>query len=147
MLENIVIRQYTAEDKSRLLEIVQQNIPKCFAETELDDYDNYLKNEIEQYYVVCADEKIIGAGGINFEGISAIISWDLIDPAYQAKGAGKKLLEHRISIIKAMRNIDNIFVRTSQKTYRFYAKSGFQLKKVIKDYWAPGFDLYYMEYL
>lgn len=147
MIENIFIREYSKEDKSRLLEIVKQNIPKCFAESELADYDNYLDHETEKYYVICEEEKIIGAGGINFEGFSAIISWDVIDPAYQAKGIGKKLLEYRISVIKSTRNIENIFVRTSQKTYRFYAKNGFQLKKVIKDYWADGFDLYYMEFI
>jgi len=37
-------------------------------------------------------------------------------------------------------------VRTSQFVYGFYEKHGFELKKVVKNYWAQGFDLYDMEY-
>ncbi|EMR01507.1 hypothetical protein ADICEAN_03364 [Cesiribacter andamanensis AMV16] len=41
--------------------------------------------------------------------------------------------------------VATIVVRTSQLVYRFYEKGGFTLKEVVQEYWAPGFDLYYME--
>ncbi len=146
-MEAIVdIREYTEADKPELLDILKMNIPKYFVEKEYDDYSNYLDERIEKYFVILSDDKIVGGGGLNFEIPAAVISWDNINPEYQGKGVGNKLLQHRISYVSRMKNIIKINVRTSQKTYRFYQKNGFQLKKTIKDYWAEGFDLYYMEY-
>ena len=51
------------------------------------------------------------------------------------------LLEHRITILKDINSIEKIIVRTSQLTYTFYEKSGFEIIKIVKDYWAKGFDL------
>jgi ribosomal-protein-alanine N-acetyltransferase len=45
-----------------------------------------------------------------------------------------------------MKEIEKIIVRTSQITFPFYQKQGFRLKEKIDNYWAEGFDLYYMEY-
>jgi len=38
-----------------------------------------------------------------------------------------------------------VMVRTTQLMYRFCQKSGFELIKTEKDFWAEGFDLYQME--
>jgi N-acetylglutamate synthase-like GNAT family acetyltransferase len=90
---------------------------------------------------------IVGAGGINYEPQSkaAVISWDIIKPTEHGKGIGRKLTQHRIQHINTQPDIEKIIVRTSQHTYEFYKKMGFKLLKVEKDYWADGFDLYWME--
>ena len=43
-------------------------------------------------------------------------------------------------------SVQTLIVRTSQLVYRFYEKQGFELEKVVKDYWAEGYDLYLMRY-
>ena len=48
--------------------------------------------------------------------------------------------------LKAVESVRKMTVRTSQFVYGFYEKHGFELKKVVKNYWAQGFDLYDMEY-
>lgn len=68
----------------------------------------------------------------------------MIHPQQHAKGLGRTLTEYRIQHIKAQADLREIVVRTSQFTNAFYAKLGFELQYTKKDFWARGFDLYYM---
>lgn len=142
-----MIRAYKIEDKEQLIRLLQKNIPNYFHPSEELEYTNYLEKEIEDYFVFEEDGVPIGAGGINYqlEINTAYISWDLIDPKYHGKGLGKQLVQYRINHIKRNPSIATITVRTSQLTYLFYEKMGFQLKVTKKDFWAKGFDLYHME--
>ena len=148
MMDKVKIREYKPADKPILIEILKLNTPKYFAESEADDLELYLENEIEKYFIIEIQGKIIGAGGINFNYYNkeGRISWDFIHPEYQGKGIGQKLLNHRIELLKSMENIQKITVRTSQAAYKFYEKNGFQLQNIIKDFWSEGFDLYRLKY-
>ena len=148
MSENVNIREYTVSDKNPLIEVLKLNIPQYFAESEVEDLEEYLENKIEMYFIAEIDNQIVGGGGINFEIEikTAKISWDFINPLFQGKGIGEKLLKYRLEIIKTIEKIENIQVRTSQLAYKFYEKNGFVLKEIIPDYWAKGFDLYDMRY-
>lgn len=146
MSNEVIIRPYNPSDKALVLALFKLNVPEYFAESEIEDLNDYLENEIEQYFVAEIQHELVGAGGINFEDDEKIgkISWDFIHPTLHGKGIGKMLLKHRISILKANKKTKQITVRTSQFASGFYEKNGFVLKKVVKDYWAKGFDLYYM---
>lgn len=147
-IKSTVIQPYQINDKSELLQLIDLNTPNYFAASEKVDFEKYLLNELELYYVIMSQDKIIGCGGINFESKKTIgiISWDIIHPEYQGKGFGKELLRYRISVLQSMTSIQKIIVRTSQITYEFYQKQGFQLKEIVPNFWAEGFDLYFMEY-
>lgn len=147
-MTDLIIREYKAADKPVLLEILKLNIPDYFAESELADYEEYLDHRIERYFVAETGGRVIGAGGINCEADTGMgkISWDFVDPHYRGKGVGKKLLDHRIALLRSMPEVRRITVRTSQLAYVFYEKNGFSLKKVTANYWAEGLDLYEMEY-
>ncbi len=142
-----MIRLYQNEDKEKLIALLKLNTPEYFDESEETDFLNYLENEVESYFVIEENHKVIGSGGINYfiENNSARISWDVIDPAYQGKGWGKKLIDYRINEIKKNPLINLIIVRTTQLVYKFYQKMGFELEKTKKDYWAKGLDLYQMK--
>jgi len=141
-----MIKPYVAKNKLDLVNLLRLNTPTYFAESEEIDLINYLDNQLEDYYVVEQESKIIGCGGINYEPDknAAVISWDIIHPGYQGKGIGKELLDFRINKIKEKKKYDQIIVRTSQFTFKFYEKSRFELNKIDKNYWAKGIDLYYM---
>ncbi|WP_274475713.1 GNAT family N-acetyltransferase [Mangrovimonas aestuarii] len=141
------IRQYKASDKSTLIEILKKNVPEYFAEKEIEDLNQYLDYGVEEYFVVEINGETVGAGGINFKDNRriGIISWDYIKPKYHGMGIGRALLKYRLDTISKRNTIKKVIVRTSQKTYPFYAKGGFEVKEIVKDYWAEGFDLYYME--
>jgi ribosomal protein S18 acetylase RimI-like enzyme len=142
-----MIRKYTDNDKSKLIQLLRQNIPEYFAPSEEIDFEEYLENEREDYFVYEEDSEIMGAGGINYfpDEKTARISWDMIDPRHQGKGIGKKLTQHRMNHLNHKSNIERITVRTSQLAYQFYEKMGFELEKIEKDFWAKGFDLYQMK--
>lgn len=143
----VVIRAFEVRDREIVLSVMQENIPAYFAQDEMEDLKYYLDFEIEQYFVLEAEGKIVACGGINLEleERRGVISWDIVLPSEQGKGYGRKLLEHGIAILKSMPDIDRITVRTSQLTYLFYQKNGFILNQIVKDYWAKDFDLYSME--
>ena len=144
----IMIREYKSIDKNAVLELIRLNIPKYFASNEEDDFSRYLDSEIELYYVLFFDKKLVGCGGINFSDnrMTGKISWDILYPEYQGKSLGTYLLEYRIKKLKSIDRVQRITVRTSQLAYKFYEKRGFELLEVKKDYWARGFDMYRMEY-
>ena len=148
MNENLQIKPYAVAHSKTLVELMQLNVPEYFAASEIVDYKQYLENDIEKYFVAELSGEIIGAGGINFEDdySTGIISWDFIHPKFQGFGIGSKLLIYRLELLKSMKNIKNISVRTSQLTYKFYEKNGFVLQNIQKDYWAKGFDMYKMLY-
>ena len=133
---SIVIREYLTTDKEVVMNLIKLNTPNFFAKEEVNDLSNYLDKEIELYYVLLVDGKVVGCGGINFAEKRTIgkISWD------------KKLLRYRIEVLKAIPSIKKITVRTSQLAYKFYEKQGFTLNEIKRNYWADGFDMYSMQY-
>lgn len=142
------IREYQPTDKNAVIDLIRQNTPAYFAQEEETDFSNYLDSERELYFVLLFNNKIVGCGGINFteDKTCGKISWDIIHPQHQGKSLGAQLLKHRIEELKSIESIQKITVRTSQLVYKFYEKQGFTLKEIKKDYWAKGFDMYYMEY-
>jgi ribosomal-protein-alanine N-acetyltransferase len=142
-----MIRKYSNSDKPKIIELLRKNTPEYFDSSEEKDFENYLDNEVEDYFVYEIDSEIIGAGGINYftEQKLARISWDMINPNSQGNGIGKKLTQYRINYLNENPKIELIIVRTTQLVYKFYEKMGFKLEKVEKDFWAENFDLYQMQ--
>ncbi|MDB5263978.1 MAG: family acetyltransferase [Adhaeribacter sp.] len=142
-----MIRPYTSKDKGKLLQILRLNTPAYFHPSEEQEYLYFLDHHREHYFVVANGGNILGAGGFNYAegGKIARISWDLFHPAVQGKGWGSKLLQYRIATVAENPAVEIISVRTTQLVFRFYEKFGFALQETVKDFWAPGFDLYWLE--
>ncbi|MFD2601888.1 GNAT family N-acetyltransferase [Flavobacterium suzhouense] len=143
----MTIRSYTPADDESIITLLRLNMPKYFAQEEEQDLKDYFANHIDRYFVVEDNGNIIGSGGINItnNGKNAALSWDIIHPDYQGKGIGSQLTQHRLDVIKTIKSIENISVRTSQLVYKFYEKFDFVLQEIVKDYWADGIDMYRME--
>ncbi|MBI1838385.1 MAG: GNAT family N-acetyltransferase [Flavobacteriia bacterium] len=146
MIDQITIRAYSASDKNEIVNLIQLNTPQYFSIEEESELIHYLDHELELYYVIEFNSKIVGSGGINFSDDKKIgkISWDILHPEFQGKSLGKKLVQYRIEQLKQIESIQKIIVRTSQLVYKFYEKQGFELQEIIENYWADGFDLYSM---
>ena len=142
-----MIRKYSNTDKTLLIELLRQNTPKYFDPAEEKDFEFYLDNEVEDYFVYEENNKLLAAGGINYfpNKKLARISWDLVGLNSQGKGIGKKLIQYRITLLSKNPKVEFIVVRTSQLAYKFYEKMGFELEFIEKDYWAKNFDLYQMK--
>lgn len=141
-----MIRAYSEKDKIKVIGLLKKNTPKYFDPSEEPELEKYLDNQMEDYFIYAEGSEILGAGGINYfpEEKLARISWDIVEPNAQGKGIGRKLMQYRINQLKENKNIETIIVRTSQHTFKFYEKMGFQLETVEKDFWAKGFHLYQM---
>lgn len=148
MVKGVFIREFVQGDKQIVLDLFRLNTPTFFSPNEEEDLIYYLDNEIEKYFVILLDEKLVGCGGINFkeDGEIGLLSWDFLHPEFQRMGVGTALLNHRIDILKSIPAVKKIRVRTSQHAYTFYEKGGFEVVEKLKDYWADGFDLYAMEF-
>jgi len=144
-----MIQAFSSPDISELLSLLETRIPEYFHPSELADYELYLREEIDQYFVWQEKGRILGAGGLNHvpEKKEIRISWDVVHPEAEGKGIGSQLTQYRIAIARSTYPGYPIIVRTSQLAYGFYEKQGFVLKRVEKDYWAEGFDLYQMEWV
>jgi N-acetylglutamate synthase-like GNAT family acetyltransferase len=144
---NIHIREYSSSDQKLVIELLRLNTPKYFAPEEENDFIQYLENEIDFYYVIELENKLVGCGGINFRNeTTGIISWGIIHPEYHKMKLGSKLLKHRISELQKFTNIDRITVRTTQLVFPFFEKNGFKIVQIVDNYWAEGFHLYEMDY-
>jgi N-acetylglutamate synthase-like GNAT family acetyltransferase len=89
-----------------VIELLRSNTP-TFAPAEEKDLIAYLDKEIEDYFVVEENSKIIAAAGINYfpKEKTAYISWDIIEPESQGKEL-EKLTEHRINYLNKNFEID-----------------------------------------
>lgn len=142
-----MIRPYQPSDKPHLIKLIRLNTPPYFDASEEALFDNYLDNEIEDYFVVEQNESIIACGGLNYDydKKEAFLSWGMVHPTYQGWGIGSQLSGHRIKHLNSVQGINTLVVRTSQHTYKFYEKMGFELKSVTNNYWGPNLHLHYMQ--
>lgn len=143
----MIIRKHTDSDRKRIMELLKLNIPEYFSPEEEEDLIDYLDNHADNYYVIEDDNVVVGCGGFNLseDGETGKISWDIFDPQSQGKGYGSALTKFRIQRIKEIEGVKIVSVRTSQLVYPFYEKFGLELREVVKDYWAKGFDLYRLD--
>lgn len=140
-----MIRKYCIDDFLQVLSLFKLNAPKYFHQDEEDDLINYLQSEIEDYFVYCINNEVLGAGGINYHDKKATLSWDIIHPNYHGKGIGQNITNFRPDYIKKLMIYDTCVVRTSQFAFHFYEKFGFVTLEKHIDFWAEGFDMYFME--
>ena len=143
----INIRDYAPTDNSDVLLLLKLNTPEYFAPEEEADFVNYLKNEIDFYYVLELNDKIVGCGGINFrDENTGVISWGIIHPEHQKMKLGSKLLNFRVEELQKIEKITRITVRTTQLVFPFFEKNGFKTIQIDDNYWAHGFHLYEMDF-
>ncbi|SFT34598.1 N-acetylglutamate synthase, GNAT family [Lishizhenia tianjinensis] len=142
-----MIREFHVKDTTPLLELFDANTPKYFHPEEKEDLKHYLENEVENYFVYTFENGLVAAGGINYkpEEHTAILSWDIVHPEFQGKGIGSELVKHRLHFIAQQRIYSRCIVRTSQLVYPFYLKHNFKLISKHPDFWAKGYDMYYMK--
>jgi ribosomal-protein-alanine N-acetyltransferase len=154
----MIIRPYSATDKTDCLEAFKSNMPEYFAPAELPDFESWLDQQAEppagdetkskeQYYVAERAGKVIGCGGyyIDLTTQKAIMTWGMVLRSLHRQGIGKQLFEYRIALIKSISPGCIIVLDTSQHAYPFFQKLGFTITKITRDFYAKGIDRYDME--
>ncbi len=122
-------------------------MPKYFAPHELGLFADFLeKPDLDEYYVVQEKRDVIACGGLFFdtEKNRAGLAWGMVHADFHGQGIGKKLTQYRIEAFKKSKRTEKIILNTSQHTYRFYEKMGFELQKITPDGFGKGLDNYLM---
>ena len=140
------IQKYQDHHLKGCLSLFNTNIPIYFAKGEKLLFKNYLQTNHIHYYVLFKKNIIVASGGYGFNKKEKTIdlTWGMVDLNLHKKGYGKALLNYRIKKISADFPNTNITLNTSQKTFKFYEKFGFQLQKITKNFYREGLDRYDM---
>lgn len=141
----MVIIPYTSEYKEQLKEIFTLNTPTFYAEAELNDFDLFLEERSETYFVIKSMGKLAGAGGYIHTNYNGRLIWNMIDPTYKGQGLGKTLVTYCIEDLKRNHNVSTIEVWTSQHAQNFYSKFGFSILSKKPNFRGLGLDLYHMQ--
>lgn len=152
-----MIRTYVPRDRTSCLEIFKSNCPQYFDLSELNDFKIWLTGQdhqktayrntkIENYYVIQKEEELIGCGGfyVASDTPSASMAWGMIHHDFHKQGLGQLLFQFRIDEIKKAYPKNDILLNTSQHTFRFFERFGFEVTKITADGFATGMDKYAM---
>jgi len=144
-----MIRKYLQEDKEKVLDIFDLNVPKFFDPTEKVELDDYLEKEANTYRVIEIDNAIVGGFGfiIAKDNSEASVTWIFFDPNQTGKGLGKLAVNYCHDLFLNTYNIQKFTIRTSQLANTFFEKFGYKTVYTEKNYWGEGLDLYAMERL
>ena len=140
------IQKYQDHHLKGCLSLFNTNTPIYFAKGEKLLFKNYLQTNHIHYYVLFKKNIIVASGGYGFNKKEKTIdlTWGMVDLNLHKKGYGKTLLNYRMKKISADFPNKNITLNTSQKTFKFYEKFGFQLQKITKNFYREGLDRYDM---
>ncbi len=153
-----VIREYHKSDREACMEAFRSNVPLYFTEDEVVDFENFLLNYERKiadgilnqtyFYVVENHGKVIGCGGFGDKDGKRIVSlaWGLIHKDFHKQGFGKALLDFRLAEIRKHFPGWPLVIDTTQFSYGFFEKCGFQTTKITNDYYTTGMHRYDMAF-
>lgn len=139
----MIIRPYAAADRARCLAMFQANMPTYFAPHEQAEFDQFLAQTTDDYFVVEHDGQILGCGGFYTAGEGGGLCWGMVDPAWHGRHVGWMLLITRLKQL-CERGVGSVRLDTSQHTHGFFAKAGFVITSITRDGYAPGLHRYDM---
>ena len=147
------VRSLVERDRARLLSILIRT--RAFTSAEIDVamelIDSVLNDPNQKdYQIYClADDQdqVIGYicyGSVPMTEGTFDLYWIAVDPDFQEKGAGSKLLSFLDEVVKSEGGrlilADTSTIPQYEKTQRFYLKNGFKEVARVPDYYYPGND-------
>jgi ribosomal protein S18 acetylase RimI-like enzyme len=147
------IRPLVEKDRASLLSMLIKT--RSFTSAEIDVamelIDIVLKDQIQKdYQIYCMVDDQDQAIGYICYGPTPMtqgtfdLYWIAVDPDFQERGVGSKLLSLLEEVVKAeggrMILADTSTIPHYEKTQKFYLKNGFQEVARVLDYYHPGND-------
>lgn len=148
------IRKYEPRDRAACLAVCRSAVPKFIGECEIPLFEAFLDKLPGPYFVAevgseAADGQVIACAGyaLSADQQIATLCWGLVHVAHHGTGVGRRLLEARLTAIRGTPGVRRIELGTSQHTFDFFAKFGFETVDICPDGFAPGLDRYDMRLL
>lgn len=140
------IIKYKHAYRENCIKIFKSNLPKFFAHEELQQFEAFLDQSVDQYYVVQIDDRLIGCGGIFFDEKNDEVGlcWGMVDASYHGQRIGKVLTQFRLDLLKKLYTGKILKIDTSQHTAGFYEKNGFKIVDILLNGFGEGLDKYVM---
>ena len=140
------IKSYTTCFLESCLSLFKSNTPFFFDISEKALFQKYLiKKNINYYVLFNLNKKVIASGGYALEDDGSIVlTWGMVHQEFHNKGYGTILLEYRLNKIQREFPKTSIILNTSQKTFKFYKRFGFEVIKITNNYYGAGLDRYDM---
>ena len=153
MDEGMKVRPLIEKDRATLLSMLIRT--RAFTSAEIDVamelIDSVLKDPMQKdYQIYCLVDDRDQAVGYICDGPTPMtqgtfdLYWIAVDPDFQEKGAGSRLLIFLEEVVKAEGGrlilADTSTIPHYERTQRFYLKNGFQEVARIPDYYHPGND-------
>ena len=136
-----MLRKYELRDVEVIVDIENKTLHNSLG---VDFYTRDLINPLANHYVYEFENKVIGFVSSYFDGeIIEILNY-CIDPEYQSKGFGTKLMEEFFKQQNAISAI--LEVRSSNvKAIGLYQKFEFKTIRIRKEYYSNGEDALFMQ--
>ena len=136
-----MLRKYELSDVEVIVDIENKTLHNSLG---VDFYTRDLDNPLANHYVYEFENKVIGFVSSYFDGeIIEILNY-CIDPEYQSKGFGTKLMEEFFKYQNAVSAI--LEVRSSNvKAIGLYQKFDFKTIRIRKSYYSNGEDALFMQ--
>jgi ribosomal protein S18 acetylase RimI-like enzyme len=151
--DSMKIRTLSEKDRAGLLSMLNKTL--AFTSVEIDvamELINIVLEDESQkdYQIYCMVDDQDQVIGYICYGLTPMtrgtfdLYWIAVDPDFQEKGVGSKLLSFLEEVVKAeggrMILADTSTIPQYEKTQKFYLKNGFQEVARIPDYYHPGND-------
>jgi ribosomal protein S18 acetylase RimI-like enzyme len=151
--DSMKIRPLSEKDRAGLLSMLNKTL--AFTSVEIDvamELINIVLEDESQkdYQIYCMVDDQNQVIGYICYGLTPMtrgtfdLYWIAVDPDFQEKGVGSKLLSFLEEVVKAeggrMILADTSTIPQYEKTQKFYLKNGFQEVARIPDYYHPGND-------
>ena len=97
------------------------------------------------YFVIKSKvDGVIACGGYSLSENNTVawLRWDMVRSSHHQQGLGTYLTLGRMALICNEKQVATIHVGTSQHTYPFYEKMGFDIYQMTKNGIASGIDEY-----
>lgn len=146
----LAVRPYRPDDRDACLAIFDGNTPRFFAPSERADFAGFLDAGPGGYFVVADGSVVVGCGGVfvrdgaggQHEGG---LYWGMVARTRHRAGVGSFLLRQRLAYLaKTYPETEAVLLDTSQYSYEFFARFGFEVVKATPNSYAPGLDRYDM---
>jgi len=144
-MNDVMSRPYLPGDLSACLAIFDSNVPTFFAPAERDEFRAFLGGidaGDRPYLVLTRAGVVIACGGlvVGADRHRAGLAWGMVDRAFHGRGLGTCLTQARLELARAIPDLAELTLATSQHTRGFYEGFGFVATKVTPDGFAAGLD-------
>ncbi len=98
------------------------------------------------YFVLFDSNEVKACGGYHVNEKKSIerLSWGMVHRQFHKRGFGKQLLKFRLQKLRTDFPGVDIMLDTSQHTYRFFERFGFEVEHITPDGYGVGLDRYEM---